>query len=60
MGPVGTRGDKAKGRSSSYWGEAAEVRRETRKVKGNQEGLTKITPMGKVHFRTGNTNNFRT
>ena len=29
-------------------------------VKGNLEGLIKITPTGKAHLRAGNTNSFRT
>lgn len=61
MGPVGARGDKAKGRRrSSRWGAAAEEGRKTREVKGNLEGLIKITPTGKAHPRTGDTNNLRT
>lgn len=61
MGPVGARGGKAKGRrGSSSYGEAAEKGRKMREVKGNLEGLIKVTPMGKAHLRTGNTNNLRT
>lgn len=34
--------------------------KKTREVKGNLEGLIKISPTGKAHLRTGNTNNIKT